>query len=132
MGSTYTISTTFRFNVSKKQELVEKLSLKIMEEFTSGEVNWGDFHNPKTLEDCLGLIFSKHQNSYSLEVKTDGQEENYEVNSDFHASYGWEGLMVDYFELVAPLLSDGSELWIYPDHDYDHLEVRDGKMVRLH
>ena len=132
MGSTYTISTTFRFNVSKKKELIERLSSKIMEDFTSGEVNGGDFHEPKTLEDCLGLIFTKHQNSYSLEVKTNDQEETYEVNSDFNATYGWEGLMVDYFELVAPLLSDGSELWIYPDHDYDHLEVRGGQMVRLH
>lgn len=36
------------------------------------------------------------------------------------------------FKLIAPYLADKSELYIYPDDDYDHLVVKNGKCVQVH
>lgn len=53
------------------------------------------------------------------------------LNSGFDASYGWEDVMIDAFEKIAPYLEDGSQIKIYPDSDYDHLVVKDGKAVMI-
>ena len=47
--------------------------------------------------------------------------------SDFDASYGWEVVMMDAFEEIAPYLTDKSEIKIYPDFGCDHGTVRKGK-----
>ncbi len=51
--------------------------------------------------------------------------------SGFNASYGWEGVMMDAFEKIAPYLEDDSEIKIYPDSGCDHAIVKDGKAVWL-
>lgn len=50
----------------------------------------------------------------------------------FDASYGWESVMMEMFEILAPFLEDKSEMYIYPDEDYDHLTVKNGKYVQVH
>lgn len=50
----------------------------------------------------------------------------------FNASYGWERIMLDMFDIITPFLADNSEMHIYIDNDYDHLVVKNGKCVRLH
>ena len=52
--------------------------------------------------------------------------------NDFDASYGWESVMMNMFEVITPYVKDGSELLIYPDSDYDKLVVKNGKCVQLH
>ena len=52
--------------------------------------------------------------------------------NDFDASYGWEGVMMEMFEVITPYVKDGSELLIYPDSDYDKLIVKNGKCVQIH
>ena len=47
--------------------------------------------------------------------------------ADFDASYGWESLMMDAFEVIAPYLADGSVIKIYPDSGCAHGTVRKGK-----
>lgn len=37
------------------------------------------------------------------------------ADSSFNASYGWEGVMCDWFEFVATNLQDGSTMDVYPD-----------------
>ena len=54
------------------------------------------------------------------------------LNSGFNASYGWESVMMDAFEKIAPFLEDGSEIIIYPDSDYDKAEVTNGKAIWVH
>lgn len=46
--------------------------------------------------------------------------------SDFDASYGWESTMMDWFNDVASILSDGSSLKIYPDTGVDFGVVSGG------
>lgn len=50
----------------------------------------------------------------------------------FNAHYGWESVMIEMFETLAPYLEDGSELLIYPDHSYDKLIVKNGEYVQIH
>ncbi len=52
--------------------------------------------------------------------------------SDFSASYGWESVMTEFFEYVAPALEDGSSITIWPDSDYDKLVVKDKKARWIH
>ena len=40
--------------------------------------------------------------------------------------------MMKMFKLIVPYLVDKSELYIYPDDDYDHLVVKNGKCVQVH
>jgi hypothetical protein len=51
--------------------------------------------------------------------------------SGFNASYGWESVMRDAFEAVAPFLEDGSEIVIDIDEGVDHGVVKDGQAVWL-
>lgn len=52
--------------------------------------------------------------------------------NDFDASYGWESVMMNMFEVIAPYLKDNSELLIYPDEDYDKLVVKNGQCIQIH
>lgn len=47
----------------------------------------------------------------------------------FDASYGWEQVMMDAFDKIAPYLEDGSEIKIYPDCGCDHGIVKNGKVI---
>lgn len=46
--------------------------------------------------------------------------------SGFNASYGWESVMMDAFERIAPYLEDGSLIKIYPDCGVDKGTVVNG------
>ena len=52
--------------------------------------------------------------------------------NDFNASYGWERIMMEWFEVLAPFLANGSQMLIYPDEDYDKLVIKNGKCVQIH
>ena len=54
------------------------------------------------------------------------------LTSDFDASYGWESVMMDAFDEMAPYLEERSSIKIYPDSDYDHAVVKGGKAVWIH
>lgn len=46
--------------------------------------------------------------------------------SGFDASYGWEQVMMDAFDEIAPYLEEGSEIKIYPDCGCDRGVVNNG------
>lgn len=132
MGAVYAINATLKLQEKKRKDLFEKLSSEIMEDLTSGEVDWGDIQKPETLEECLGLIFVEHQKMYDIKISKDKEQETIEIDSGFSASYGWESVMINYFKTMAPFLDNMSDLVIYPDSDYDHLIIEDGKSIQLH
>ena len=74
------------------------------------------------LHDLMGIFFG----GWNGKLETCPDDKEWEF-ADFDASYGWEGLMMDAFEVIAPYLADGSELKIYPDSGCDHVTVRNGK-----
>ena len=52
--------------------------------------------------------------------------------NDFDASYGWERVLMEMFEVLTPFVKNGSELFMYVDNDYDKLVVKNGKCVQAH
>ena len=50
------------------------------------------------------------------------------VWAGFDASYGWENVMMEAFEDIAPFIEEGSEIKIYPDSGLDHGVVENGKV----
>ena len=84
---------------------------------------------PDTLDGLL-KIFLAGWNMCHPEIKHVRKWIRYE--NGFNASYGWESVMMKMFKLIAPYLADKSELYIYPDDDYDHLVVKNGKCVQVH
>ena len=46
--------------------------------------------------------------------------------NEFNASYGWEGVILDMFRVIAPYVKDNSELTMYLDEGYHRLIIRNG------
>lgn len=61
---------------------------------------------------------------------TDDVEKDFDgaYTADSEASYGWENILQDMFEAIAPALKDGSCLEIYLDNWKDTMIVKDGKV----
>ena len=77
--------------------------------------------------DIMSVFFS----GWGSRLRDDSTHEGV-LSSDFDACYGWEGVMIETFDAMAPYLEDGSSLKIFPDFSYDLLEVNDGKAVQIH
>lgn len=73
------------------------------------------------LHDLMGIFFGGWKGK--LEPSATDEWEF----ADFDACYGWESLMMDAFEEIAPYLADGSVIKIWPDSGCDHGTVRNGK-----
>lgn len=82
----------------------------------------------KTFDDLMRILLAETQGQISINKK--GKFTIYD--NGFNASYGWECVMMDWFEVMAPYLADGSQMMIYPDEDYDKLVIRNGKCVQIH
>lgn len=93
-----------------------------------------DFYENNTLESGLRVIFTEYlyKTSTSIRKECYGYDTDNCYESDFNASYGWETVMTDAFEYMAPALKDGSELYIWPDHGEDYLVVENGQSKWLH
>lgn len=83
---------------------------------------------PDTFDGLMKILFAEAQRK--VDIFDYGRFRIYE--NDFDASYGWEGVMMDWFHVLAPFLKNGSELIIYPDNGYDKLVIRNGKCVQIH
>ena len=73
------------------------------------------------LHDLMGIFFGGWKGKLEPSTTDDWQY------ADFDASYGWEGVMMDAFEEIAPYLADGSVIKIYPDSGCDHGIISNGK-----
>lgn len=54
------------------------------------------------------------------------------ATNDFNASYGWETLLMDFFEALAPYLEDGSRIYIEPDDDWSEYVIENGIVKQTH
>ena len=82
----------------------------------------------ETFDDLMRILLAECQRKTLISQK--GKFTIYE--NDFDASYGWECVMMDWFEVIAPFLANGSQMLIYPDEDYDKLVIKNGKCVQVH
>ena len=132
MGACYEVNLKIQF----KKEGIEKAIAEMQKYIkNSKNINW---HLEKfaeegaTIDSLEGLlkIFLCGTKYWNPEI-TYGRKWIRYING-FDASYGWETVMMDMFEVITPFLVDKSEMYIYPDNDYDHLIVRDGKFIQVH
>ena len=75
-----------------------------------------------TVEDLLKIFFGGW-NGKLTKTKSGS------LDSGFDACYGWERIMMDAFDDIAPFLANGSSITIYPDSGRDKAVIRDGNAV---
>ena len=136
MGQYYDVQLKLKFRDEEKDELrTIKAMQKYIEKYNGKGVKFSldewkkEGNKLHSLEDMLRVFFAGW-NGWDFEMKQGRKWLN--VKNGFDASYGWESIMLDIFDVISPFLEDGSELWIYPDSDYDHLIVKEGKCVTVH
>lgn len=131
MGQCYSVYLKVRFNDEEgaKKELRNKIS-RGKEEHIGYDVDGlvaKHGYDLDNMSDLLSVFFS----GWGSRLKRDYRDTDIRV-ADFNACYGWEGVMLETFSIIAPFMEDGSFMKIFPDSDYDHLEVKDGKAVTIH
>ena len=128
MGQCYDVNLKVRFKDERKvrQTLFEKVSRAEREHvlYDMQGLRMRGFNFENTW-DLMSVFFC----GWGDKLKETADKEW--LYSCFDASYGWEGVMMDAFTLIAPFLEEGSEIKIYPDSGCDHGLVEGGKVVWL-
>lgn len=125
MGQCYDVNLRVRFKDEKgaKRALENKVSKgrqeHILYDMQGLRMKGFDFDN---IWDWMSVFFCGW-----------GQKLKETANADwlycgFDASYGWEQVMMDAFDEIAPYLEEGSEIKIYPDCGCNHGVVNNGKV----
>jgi len=126
MGQTYDVNLRVRFKDEKgaKQALFDKISKAKQEhviyDMQGLRMKGFDFDN---IWDLMSVFFCGWG-----EKILDTSDKSWRY-SCFDASYGWESVMMDAFEKIAPYLEDGSEIKIYPDSGCDLGYVEGGDVI---
>ena len=127
MGACYSVYLKARFLNEKCA--IANLKAKI-ERAPQEHINYGlDEYEKRgigteTLDDLIRIFLADRP--YNCYEKHDEGDFTIYTNA-FDASYGWERVMMEMFDEMAPFLADGSEFDIYPDSGLDRAVVKDGK-----
>ena len=126
MGQCYSVEIKARF---RDEDGAKKALQAKLDRHEEDHVNYNLDHftgelglSTDNLHDLMGIFFG----GWGGKLTPCPEPDEWEY-ADFDASYGWESLMMDAFEEIAPYLADGSEIKIWPDSGYDHGTVRNGK-----
>lgn len=125
MGAVYDVNLQAKIKHGHKLALLDSL-ISTMSESQIDYLNSKELSMNK-LEDVLAYYFAlNHKDCVSI------KDDEISVNDDFNAIYLWETVMMDAFKQMAEHLEDKSELYVFPDSDYDLLVVENGKVVYKH
>ena len=94
-----------------------------LDKYASQGVTTDTFNN-------LMRIFLADWTEHWVNIYTEKSFTVYE--NDFDASYGWERVLMEMFETLAPFVKNGSKLCIYIDNGYDELVIKNGKCVQVY
>ena len=129
MGQCYSIQIKARF---RDEDGAKKALQAKLDRHEEDFVNYNLDHftgelglSTDSLHDLMGIFFGGWKGK--LETAPAPGYRDW-LFADFDASYGWESLMMDAFEEIAPYLADGSVIEIWPDSGCDHGTVRNGKV----
>ena len=135
MSSTcYSVTAYLTFKKGLVQTGLENIKEHLIRNNKNVDFGFGGYsdfkslNDIKTLEDAINLVFASHQGM--CEVKHPN-ELDYNFNSAFNASYGWEKVIYNFFKYLSPCLEDGSKMMVYPDSGCTKLVVEDGKWKRM-
>ena len=125
MGQCYSVNLKVRFT---DEDGAKKALQAKLDRHEEEHINYNLSHfteelgmSTDSLHDLMGIFFGGWEGKLEPSTTDDWKY------ADFDASYGWECVMMDAFEEIAPYLTDGSEVNIYPDSGCDHGTVRNGK-----
>lgn len=125
MGAVYDVNLQAKIKQGHKLALLNSL-ISTMSESQIDYLNLKELDMNK-LEDVLAYYFAENS-----KIAVGIINDKINISTGFDASYSWECVMVEAFEKMAEHLEDKSELYIYPDSDYDWLVIRNGKMIQKH
>lgn len=129
MGACYSVE--LKVNVLDMSGAIKVLNEHIVND-TSADYSLDEYAaqgiTTETFDDLVKILFAELQQPVSIYRK--GKFIIY--GNAFDASYGWERVMMEWFEVLAPFLANGSQMLIYPDEDYDKLVIKNGKCVQIH
>lgn len=133
MGQCYDVNLRIRF---KDKDGAKKALQNKIERSEQEHVRYYlPYHDDRKFDtedlwDLIALFFGGWDGKFCLqndwERRRDTRVEGQWIWSSFDASYGWEGVMRQAFNELAPYLEDYSEIEIYPDSGCDHGIVVDG------
>ncbi len=127
MSACYSVNVELRVKEDCEEKVIKTLQDKI-KRAKEEMVDYGIEEIPNTLKELLGIFFVSHGDYYNYkQVGT-----WYWVDSSFNASYGWESVMINMFEEIAPYLENKSELYIDIENDYDKIIIKNGKAIQKH
>lgn len=78
-------------------------------------------------DDLIRVFLAEHQNDFTIKHTKKGFTR---YTSGFDATYGWESVMMEMFEELAPVLEDGSDLFINCNDGVDVLVIKNGKCIQ--
>lgn len=120
MGMCYTVNLTLKYKESH-EETVKVFMRNATDTYVPG------VPEDATIVEMIRMIFFDIKGKRTT---VDGIV-TLEGHADFDASYGWDSVMSEWFESLAPMLQDGSELEDFPDNGYEKLYLKDGKLYRV-
>lgn len=125
MGQTYDVNLRVRFKDEQgaRKALFDKIGRaneeKVLYDMQGLRMKGFDFDN---IWDLMSVFFC----GWGQRLK-EAADKSWQY-SCFDASYGWETVMMDAFDKIAPFLEDGSEIKIYPDSGRDYGFVENGQV----
>lgn len=125
MGAVYDVNLQAKIKQGHKLALLNSL-ISTMSESQIDYLNSKELDMNK-LEDVLAYYFAANS-----KIAVGIINDKINISTGFDASYSWECVMIEAFEKMAEHLEDKSELYIYPDSDYDWLVIRNGKKIQKH
>lgn len=126
MGQCYDVNLRVRFKDEKgaRKALFDKIGRaneeKVLYNMQGLRMKGFDFDN---IWDLMSVFFC----GWGQRLK-EAADKSWQY-SCFDASYGWETVMMDAFDKIAPFLEDGSEIKIYPDSGRDYGYVENGQVI---
>lgn len=123
MSAVYSVEAKLAYD--DEQAVVDALNAYIDEHHGNGvEFSLDEYYDKGISRDNLDGLIQYFITDRGFNITGPG-----EYYSDFNASYGWETVMMEAFEAVAPYLRDGSRFEIYPDYGADIGVVENGEVV---
>lgn len=132
MGACYDVDLKIKFKEPKLEKKAAGVMQKYIKEHDGKDTNFSlntfakENIGTDTFSDLL-RIFTAGFAFWHPQYTVNGEWVEY--YNGFDASYGWDRVMADMFEMIAPFLSDGSEMHICSDDGSGSYVTVDGKCV---
>ena len=116
MGQSYDV--TYSLKIKDRQKLIDAVNAYI-DETNEKRIRWSlDDRDRNNLTDLMKIVITDRGFMQTED----------EFYSCFDATYSWEWVMMEVFEVMSPYLEDGSSLEIYPDYGRDLLVIENDEV----